>query len=98
MQRAYAIFHRPPEFELYDLESDAHEFDNLAERAEHRDRRDHLFAELQAWQRRIADPLAEEAMRQEFMTEQAERRDGSHRKPGFVWPYLERFRSWRNRR
>jgi N-sulfoglucosamine sulfohydrolase len=98
VQRAYATFHKPPEFELYDLRDDPHEFVNLASAKEHRETRNRLLAELHAWQKRIKDPLSDPELRKQFVAEQVERRDFSHRKKGFVWPYLERFRRWRANR
>ncbi len=98
VQRAYDTFHRPPPFELYDLHTDPHEFQNLAEVEEHRATRERLFGALEAWQDRIRDPLSDATLRATFVEEQVRRRDGSHRRRGFVWPYLERFRRWRAER
>lgn len=95
IQQAYAVFHEPPEFELYDLQVDPHEFDNLADRTELRVVRERLFASLRGWQKQIRDPLGETDLRREFLTEQAAHRDGSHRRKGFTWSYLPRFRNWR---
>ena len=95
MRRAYATFERPPAIELYDLAADPHEFENLAGDPAHEATSRRLLARLRLWQEEIRDPLAERSNRDSFMAEQARRRDGSHRKRGFVWPYLERFRRYR---
>lgn len=95
VQRAYATFEQPPEFELYDLDKDPHEFVNLADRVEFAEQRAGLLAALHAWQERIDDPLADVEMRKQFVAEQVRRRDMSHREKGFVWPYLKQFRKWR---
>lgn len=95
VQHAYSTFERPPEFELYDLQRDPHEFVNLANKSEFAKQQTALFAALAAWQQRIGDPLVDADVRKQFVAEQAARRDQSHRKKGFVWPYLERFRKLR---
>ena len=95
---AYARFERPPEFELFDLHADPHEFDDLAGDEGCAEVRASLFAALRSWQERIADPLGDAKLRQQFMAEQAAARDNRHRKRGYVWPYLERFRTWREAR
>lgn len=95
VRRAYDTFDTPPPFELYDLHADPHEFSNLAELEQHRETRARLFDALKAWQVRIRDPFSDADLRAGFAEEQARRRDGSHRRAGFVWPYLARFRRWR---
>ena len=98
VRKAYATFEKPPGFELYDLQEDPHEFRNLAENPDYAGTRRRLFAELTAWQKRIRDPLADKTLRDEFVESQVKRRDGSHRKRGFVWDYLEKFRAYRRGR
>ncbi len=44
-----------PEFELYDLEEDPHEINNLAEDPKHRATKAKLFAEIQRWRREMKD-------------------------------------------
>jgi N-sulfoglucosamine sulfohydrolase len=50
-----AYIHRP-EFELYDLEHDPHEIENLAGSAKHQGTLSRLKAKLKAFQQRTADP------------------------------------------
>ncbi|MAT16319.1 MAG: heparan N-sulfatase [Planctomyces sp.] len=51
----YNYLHRP-EFELYNLEEDPDELDNLAYDPEHRNVYEELAAKLQAWQKKTDDP------------------------------------------
>ena len=97
VKRAYATFHEPPELELYDLDADPNEFDNLASDPAHKTTVERLLRELHAWQKRIHDPLSDPELRKRFVDDMAARRDGSHRKRGFTWPYLETFRAWRKK-
>ena len=48
-RRLYERYQHRPEFELFDLEADPHELNNLAEAPEHRGRLEALHAQLQAW-------------------------------------------------
>lgn len=54
---AYRRMHKPPEFELYDLESDPYEFRNLAGDEAHSTVEDKLKRQLSAWRERTNDPL-----------------------------------------
>ena len=90
---AYESFHRPSELELYDLRTDPHEFVNLAAVESLRATRERLFDALRAWQERIRGPLSDATLRAAFAEEQRRRREGSHRRVDFAWPYLERFRA-----
>lgn len=57
VRSAYERMKRPPEFELYDLDSDPFEFQNLAEDPEHAHSLGRLRSELESWRRRTNDPL-----------------------------------------
>ena len=59
-QRNYRAYARTPEFELYDLQADPHEFHNLADDPEHAATRKRLLRELRAWQRRTDDFLIDD--------------------------------------
>lgn len=57
IQRAFATFANPPEFELYDLEADPIEFHNLAGRPEYRTVEERLKRALWRWRRETRDPF-----------------------------------------
>ncbi|MGY8767530.1 MAG: sulfatase family protein [Pirellulales bacterium] len=59
VKKAYALMKQPPEFELYDLETDPFEFNNLAEDAKHTDQLSHLQQKLKTWQSQTGDALAD---------------------------------------
>ena len=50
---------KPPEYELYDLQADPHEFKNLASDPAHAKTLGRLKTELAAWRKRTGDPLAD---------------------------------------
>ena len=56
VQRAFATFANPPEFELYDLKNDPVEFENLAGKPEHRAVQQRLTSALRDYRRRTDDP------------------------------------------
>ncbi len=61
IREAYLRMERPGEFELYDLESDPHEFHDLSVRSEYVGVFKRLKSELLQWRRLTSDPLLEES-------------------------------------
>ncbi|MGI9429341.1 MAG: sulfatase family protein, partial [Bythopirellula sp.] len=57
IRSAYQRMKTPPEFELYDLQADPHEFQNLADDAEHGPALAELTTRLAEWRVRTNDPL-----------------------------------------
>lgn len=57
VRSAYQLMRQPPEFELYDLESDPYEFENLAGNPQHQDTLQRLTGKLEQWRKETADPL-----------------------------------------
>jgi N-sulfoglucosamine sulfohydrolase len=58
---AFDTFADPPEFELYDLQNDPNEFQNLAGQSDVAETQQRLIGSLQAWRRETDDPLLSEA-------------------------------------
>jgi N-sulfoglucosamine sulfohydrolase len=91
VRAAYQVWRQPPRLELYDLERDPSEFENLAERREFAAVRDRLLAKLNDWQRRTGDPLADagklRALEEEDRAVSAQPRGAQAR--GFRWRYPE---------
>lgn len=67
VRRAFDAFANPPEFELYDLESDPVEFHNLAGRPAHAAVEARLKAALLNYRRETQDPLLEPAHIEEMV-------------------------------
>lgn len=61
VRNAYAIMKEPPEFELYDLQNDPLEFNNLAENPNYTAILERLQEALLRWRRESGDPLLDEA-------------------------------------
>lgn len=57
VRAAYAVMEKPPRYELYDLQSDPHEFRNLAGLPEHNQTLADLAKHLSAWREQTQDPL-----------------------------------------
>jgi N-sulfoglucosamine sulfohydrolase len=57
IRRAYHRMRRPPEFELYDLQADSHEFYNLAGETQHAETLSKLKRQLLNWRTQTKDPL-----------------------------------------
>ncbi len=57
IRAAYDRMRRPPEYELYDLIADPHEFVNLADNPRYREQLEMLQARLSAWRVATQDPL-----------------------------------------
>ena len=54
---------RKPEFELYDLENDPHEINNLANEPTHAETKETLLAEITRWRKEVADDGVTEEFR-----------------------------------
>ena len=62
VRAAYALMRQPPVFELYDLQADPHEFNNLVNDSAYAKIRERLFTGLKRWQKETQDPLANPAI------------------------------------
>lgn len=81
----------PPEYELFDLQEDPHEWTNLADSAEHQDVRHRLLKAMQNFQQEIKDPFASKENIDTFIAEQKEYLNKPYKKAGFRWPHLDMF-------
>lgn len=86
---AYALMATPPEFELYDLEADPHEFQNLAAEPMHQGELADLRERLLEWRRQtddaLLDPEKVERLREEVESTLV---DGQYQRPD-GWRYAE---------
>lgn len=67
VQQAFATFVDPPEFELYDLQEDPVEFNNLAGLPAYEDVQQRLLNELQDYREQTDDPFLDQAMLRRYM-------------------------------
>ena len=57
VRAAYALSQQPPRYELYDLQEDPYEFNNLAKNPAYAEHRGRLINELMHWQKETGDAL-----------------------------------------
>jgi N-sulfoglucosamine sulfohydrolase len=91
VRAAYQTWRQPPRLELYDLERDPYEFENLADRRELASVQSRLLAKLTDWQKKTTDPLADARKLALLEAENQEvcRRPQGSRSTGFRWRYPE---------
>ncbi len=96
---ALARFRNPPRHELFDLNTDPHEWLNLADDPAHAPVLHRLETALQNFRTKTHDPFLDAKNIKAFQQSQLGIKDFSYRKqPGFTWPYVESFRKWREER
>lgn len=81
----------PPEFELYDLETDPHEFENLAKDPAHKTKRDELFSAMRAFQKEINDPFLDPENVEFYMEEMRDPRRQPKKRSNETWGHLDKF-------
>ncbi len=87
VRAAFALSRQPPRFELYDLETDPYEFQNLADNAAHQPVLDELKQALQTWREQTRDPLLDEKNLQRLKAEiQAVKSKASGKQLGWAYP------------
>jgi N-sulfoglucosamine sulfohydrolase len=92
IQRAYATWRNPPEFELYDLDKDPYEFNDLSRNENDRPILNRLKVQLEKWQKETKDPLSDKAVLNRF-TGEVDAVKNSHPKmddakdSSFEWQY-----------
>ena len=67
VRAAFDTFVNPPEFELYDLENDPWEFNNLAGKAQYAETEQRMKTALVAWQQETDDPALDPAWHDQIM-------------------------------
>lgn len=93
VQKAYKIWEKQLEFELYDLESDPYEWNNLSENPKYARELKRMKKALKKWQEKYNDPFADPEELEFFLNEQRQyihtmdyRKDKS-----FKWQYVDEF-------
>ncbi len=86
-------FLHPPEYELFDLQQDPHEWKNLANSGGHQQIQQRLLTAMQDFQREINDPFASHENIETFIAEQKEYLNKPYKRAGFRWPHLDMFQS-----
>ena len=61
VREAYGLMESPPEFELYDLDADPYEFENLADKPQHQAELEELKGRLLEWRRQTDDAFLDAA-------------------------------------
>ena len=92
VRRGYATWRAPPHVELYDLEQDPWEFDNLAGKNETTDVQRKLLEALRRFRERHADPLLDTDKLRQLTQEHddvAQNRKRGRYGPGENWQYLQ---------
>ena len=85
---AYRLMRQPPRLQLYDLENDPHEFQNLANQSEYAVIQEKLEKELEQWRAKTKDPLIDPLKLQMLSKEVGSVKKKSVGK-NFTWKYPE---------
>ena len=87
-REGYARWLNPPEYQLYDLQSDPHEWKDLANDPSHAETKAKLIAALRQWQTDTRDPLADPNKLAMLMQETDAVNKAKRRSPKGGWQYL----------
>ena len=85
----YARWLKPPEFQLYDLKTDPHEWTDLSNDPKHADAKHRLQTALKKWQVNTRDPLADPEKLIMLMNENDAVFKTGRRSPENGWRYLK---------
>lgn len=96
VRQAYQTWRKPPEFELYDLENDPYEFQDLSGDPAHASTLETLKTALKVWQESTRDPLGQPELLARLIAEvDSVNRQypewGYRDDPNFQWKYPEYF-------
>ncbi len=81
----------PPEYELYDLETDPSEFTNLVDDPNHAKKKEALIAAMQAFQGEIDDPFLDPENVDFYMEEMRDSSRHPKKNSQETWSHLEKF-------
>ena len=81
----------PPEYELYDLETDPNEFTNLANNPDYRKTRNELALAMTEFQEEINDPFLQRKNIDFYMNEMRDRSRHPKKKSQETWSHLKEF-------
>ncbi|MDP7129460.1 MAG: DUF4976 domain-containing protein, partial [Planctomycetota bacterium] len=85
----YARWLNPPEYQLYDLQDDPHEWNDLSADPKHAKVKKRLQAALKRWQDDTRDPLADPGKLRMLMKENDAVFKAKRRSPKDGWQYLK---------
>ena len=88
-QEGYARWLNPPEYQLYDLKDDPHEWNDLSGDASHAKTKQKLIDALKRWQQDTKDPLANPKKLTMLMRETDSVNKANRRSPKTGWQYLQ---------
>ena len=91
---AYSIMKNPPEYELYDLKNDPHEFNNIAGKNENALILKKMKNALHKWQKESNDPLIDKNLAKKLFNSIL--KVGTERKPRALVPYLDLLKTDQN--
>jgi N-sulfoglucosamine sulfohydrolase len=96
IQKAYATWRNPLEYELYDLATDPYEFNNLSTKTNYRTILNSLKNKLAEWQQKTKDPLSDKVILERFTAEvDAVKNDhpkmNDAKDTSFTWQYPKYF-------
>lgn len=93
VQGAYRIWKNPPEYELYDLNADPHEFNNLSDDPAYNTVKKELINALKAWEKETRNPFADKEMLSKLTAEvdAVVKTYPNTRDKNIVWGYVNYF-------
>ena len=92
IQQVYKTFENPPEYEFYDLKNDPYEFNNLADDAKYKDKKEALIAAFKNWQTETNDPHGDPEKVRQLADEHEKMLNYNYRgDKKFKWGYLDYF-------
>ena len=85
----YARWLKPPEYQLYDLKADPHEWTDLSNDPKHAEAKQRLQTALKKWQTDTSDPLTDPDKLSMLMEENDSVFEAGRRSPKNGWHYLK---------